>query len=344
MHTRTASSRRTALAALAGLAALPLSGCARSAPGSAPPAPSDTGTAGSALPGSGPSGPASADALTRRAFARLERKFDATLGVYAVDTGSGRTVVHRPDERFAYASTCKALLAGAILDRRSLRQLERLVRYGRDVLVSHSPITEKHLGTGMTLRELCDAAVRYSDNAAANLLFRELGGPHGLQDALRGLGDRVTRCDRYEVALSEGAPGDPRDTSTPRALATDLRAYVLGDVLCPDKRAVLADWLKRNTTGDRTIRAGAPDGWQIGDKTGSGGYGARNDIAIAWPPLGAPIALAVLSRRDTENAERRDALIAQAAEVAFGALSPYVTGSGRQTPLPSDSAAETGAS
>lgn len=321
MPTRTHAhvSRRSALAALAGVTVLPLTGCSTAGPGTASARPSDgPGSPGGSGPGPTPS--ASTPPRTDRAFAELERKFDARLGVYAVDTGDGRTITHRPDERFAYASTCKALLAGAVLAKNSLPQLERRVRYAREDLVSHSPIAEQHVRTGMTLRELCDATVRYSDNAAANLLFRRLGGPRGLQDALRGLGDRVTRCDRYEVALSEGIPGDLRDTSTPRALATDLRAYALGSALPAEKRAVLIDWLQRNTTGDHTIRAGTPRGWQVGDKTGSGGYGTRNDIAIVWPPGAAPIALAVLSRRDTEDAERDDALIAGAARVALGAF------------------------
>ncbi|MEW2069421.1 class A beta-lactamase [Streptomyces sp. NPDC007346] len=312
IRTHTHVSRRAALAALTGAALLPLTGCSTAGP--------DTAPAGRSGSGSGPSPSASPPPRTDRAFAELERKFDARLGVYAIDTGDGRTVTHRPDERFAYASTCKALLAGAVLARKSLPQMERLVRYGKEDLVSHSPIAEKHLATGMTLRELCDATIRYSDNAAANLLFRELGGPRGLQDALRRLGDRVTRCDRYEVALSDATPGDLRDTSTPRALATDLRAYVLGPALPADKRAVLTDWLKRNTTGDHTIRAGAPRGWEVGDKTGTGGYGTRNDIAIVWPPRAAPIALAVLSRRDIKDAERDDALIAGAAKVALDAF------------------------
>ncbi|MGR8009517.1 class A beta-lactamase [Streptomyces hypolithicus] len=314
MHTRTPVRRRVALATLAGIAALPLSGCAATSDTASP------ARSGPTPPASKPSTSAPADTRTEREFGRLERKFDARLGVYALDTGSGRTITHRPDERFAYASTCKALLAGAVLDKNSLRQMDRLVRYGRDDLIANSPIAERHVATGLTLRELCDAAVRYSDNAAANLLFRELGGPRGLQDALRALGDNVTRCDRYEVALSDAVPGDPRDTSTPRALATDLRAYVLGTTLPADKRAVLTDWLKRNTTGDKAIRAGAPDGWTVGDKTGTGGYGTRNDIAIVWPPGAAPIALAVLSRRDTKDAERDDALIARAAEVTFDAI------------------------
>ncbi|MFE9015595.1 class A beta-lactamase [Streptomyces cyaneofuscatus] len=309
-------SRRSALAALTGAALLPLTGCSSAGADTAA-----DGRSGPSRSGSGPSPSASTLPRTDRAFAELERTFDARLGVYAVDTGDGRTIAHRPDERFAYASTCKALLSGAVLAKKTLPQMERLVRYGQEEIISHSPITEKHVATGMTLRELCDATIRYSDNAAANLLFRELGGPRGLQDALRGLGDRVTRCDRYEVALSDATPGDLRDTSTPRALATDLRAYTLGSALPAEKRALLIDWLKRNTTGDHTIRAGTPRGWEVGDKTGTGGYGTRNDIAIVWPSGGAaPIALAVLSRRDTKDAETDDALIAGAAKVALGAF------------------------
>lgn len=312
MNVRTArASRRTALATLAGLAAIPLTGCQSAS------STKDASTKPADRPSVSVSG---APHDTARAFAELERKFDAKLGVYAVDTGSGQIVTNRPDERFAYASTCKAFLAAAVLDKRSLTQLDRRVRYDRGDLVGHSPITEKNLGTGLTLRELCDAAVRHSDNGAANLLFHELGGPAGLQAALRAIGDQVTRCDRYEVELSEATPGDLRDTSTARALATDLRTYVLGDALTTDKRALLTDWLKRNTTGDKLIRAGAPEGWQVGDKTGTGGYGTRNDIAVVWPPKAAPIAMAVLSRRDIRDAERYDELIARAAEVTLKAL------------------------
>ncbi|MEV0776526.1 class A beta-lactamase [Streptomyces sp. NPDC050433] len=314
--------RRAALSTLTGLATLPLVGCGTSAPADAPASGSGSRST-TTSPKSAPSQAAStADPRTQRSFLALERKFDARLGVYAIDTGSGRSLTHRPDERFAYASTCKALLAAVMLEKNSLRQLDRLVRYDREDLegAGYSPITEKHLETGLTLRELCDATVRYSDNGAANLLFREIGGPKKLQAALVSIGDRVTRCDRYEEALSEALPGDLRDTSTPRALATDLRTYVLGDTLPTEKRAVLADWLKRNTTGDKVIRAGAPEGWVVGDKTGTGGYGTRNDIAVVWPPKAAPISIAVLSRRDFKDAEPNDALIAEAAEVALNAF------------------------
>ncbi|MFI2667048.1 class A beta-lactamase [Micromonospora carbonacea] len=250
----------------------------------------------------------------------LERRFDARLGVYAVDTGTGRTLAYRADERFAYASTIKALAAGALLARTSEAELDRVVRYDRADLVPHSPVTQRHVSDGMTLRAVADAAVRHSDNTAANLMFTELGGPAGLGRALRGIGDTVTNPTRTETSLNEAAPGDVRDTSTPRALAGSLRAYALGDVLSPADRGVLVDWLRRNTTGATLIRAGVPAGWQVGDKTGAGGYGTRNDIAVLWPPDGAPVVLAVLSRRDAKDAQPDDALIAEAARVALDAL------------------------
>ncbi|MFF5703840.1 class A beta-lactamase [Streptomyces sp. NPDC012794] len=300
-----AVTRRTSLTAVAALAAAPLLGRAKAARAADAP---------------GTVAPAAAGAPAGRAFAALERQFDARLGVYAVDTGSGRTVQYRPDERFAYCSTHKALSAAAVLQRNTLEELEAVVRYGPADLVAHSPVTEQHVDTGMPLRALCDAAIRYSDNTAANLLLDELGGPKGLQSALAVLGDTTTRADRYETDLNEAAPGDLRDTSTPRALAADLRAYVLGDVLGAGKRALLTDWLKRNTTGGALIRAGVPATWEVGDKTGGGGYGTRNDIAVAWPPGATPLVIAVLSSRGTPDAAYDDALIARAATTVVTAL------------------------
>jgi beta-lactamase class A len=255
-------------------------------------------------------------------FERLEARFDARLGVFGVDTGSGRTVEHRADERFAYASTFKALAAAAVLADTTTAELDQVVRYAKADLVSHSPVTGKHVGTGMTLRAIAEAAVRYSDNTAGNLLLERLGGPAGFERALRRLGDRVTDPERTEIMLNEAEPGDVRDTSTPRALATDLRAYAVGDALGDDDRAVLVGWLRGNTTGDKLIRAGAPAGWQVGDKTGAGGYGTRNDIAVLWPPGGAPIVLAIMSSRDQRDAGYDDALIAEAAKLAIEALRP----------------------
>ncbi|MET7960515.1 class A beta-lactamase [Micromonospora zamorensis] len=250
-------------------------------------------------------------------FRQLEERFDARLGVYAIDTGTGRTVQYQADERFAYASTFKALAAAEVLDETTDAELDRVVRYSADDLVTYSPITEQHVAEGMTLRAIADAAVRYSDNTAGNLLLRRLGGPQKFEKELRGIGDKVTDPARYETALNEGTPGDRRDTSTPRALAGSLRAYAVGDALEPSDRDILNGWLRGNTTGGALIRAGVPAGWVVGDKTGSGGYGTRNDIAVIWPPDRAPIVLAVLSSRDEKDADYDDALIAEATKVAM---------------------------
>lgn len=287
---------------------LALTACAPTATGPGRPASSVTAT------------DAPPDPAVDQEFTRLQTKHDARLGVYAVDTGSGGSVAFHADERFAYASTFKALAAAAVLDTTTPPQLDEVIRYTADDLVTYSPITERHLDTGMSLRDLCDAAVRHSDNTAGNLLVRRLGGPAALDAALTAIGDDVTSVDRYEPDLNSAVPGDTRDTSTPRALARDLRAYVLGDALAEDDRALLTDWLRRNTTGATVIRAAVPGDWVVGDKTGSGHYGGRNDIAVLWPPNRAPIAMAVMTSRSEQRAKPVDALIVDAARVAVAAL------------------------
>ena len=138
-------------------------------------------------------------------------------------------------------------------------------------------------------------------------------------------GDDVISSDRYEIEMSEAVPGDTRDTSTPRSIGTTLRTFVLGDALPADKRALLTEWLVGNTTGDALIRAGMPPDWVVGDKTGNGGYGTRNDIAVAWPPGGDPVVVAVLSSRDQDGAGHDDQLIADATEVVVDALAEAST-------------------
>jgi beta-lactamase class A len=288
-------------AALTALALVSLTACAAEVP--AAPAPT--------------SAPSSTTAASQPDFAPLEREFDARLGVYAVDTGSGRELGHRADERFGYASTHKAFSAAAVLQRTSIEGLAKVLTYTRADVQANSPVGEKHIETGLSLRDAMDAAIRYSDNTAANLLFRELGGPAGLAAALRGIGDTTTHVDRIEPGLNDLAPGDVRDTSTPHAMAVDLRAFTLGTALPPEKRTLLTDMLRANRTGGTVIRAGAPAGWVVGDKTGTGEYATRNDIAVVWPPGRAPIVLVVMSDRKTEDADHDDRLIAQAAKLAL---------------------------
>jgi len=253
-------------------------------------------------------------------FRTLEQQHQARLGVYAIDTGTGKVVAYRHNERFAFASTYKALAAAAVLQQNSITDLDRVITYSAKDLVEYSPVTEKHVDTGMTLREICEAAIQYSDNTAGNILFQELNGPAGFQQALRQLEDRTTRSERIEPELNAAVPGDPRDTSTPRALARDLRLFTTGKVLSQDKRQLLAEWMKGNTTGDDLIRAAAPKGWIVGDKTGSASYGTRNDIAVVWPPGRSPIIITVLTGHTNKNAKVDNELVAKAAKMVFDTM------------------------
>jgi beta-lactamase class A len=295
------------------VAATPLVACASAS------APTSTAPAAPALPRAAARAEPSQQA--RPAFARLEREHAARLGVIATDTGSGRTVAYRAGERFAFASTSKALTAGLLLQRASDRDLRRVVRYRSSDLLEYAPVTRRHVATGMTLRALAVAALQQSDNTAANLVMSELGGPRGVERGLRAMGDRTTEVERTEPTLNTAVPGERRDTTTPRAIARDLRAFVLGSALAPPRRALLARWMVGNTTGDRYVRAGVPEGWVVADKTGSAAYGTRNDIAVVWPTRGRPIVIAVLSdrRRDPTRATD-DALIASATRAAVRAL------------------------
>ena len=297
MTSRPAIARRAFLGAAA---LLPLAGCAAWEP-SAPTAVGET-----------PPPPAASSEHDVR-LAELERKFDARLGVYALATGSGATIAYRADERFAFCSTFKGLAAAAILHRNPLSHLDKLVTYAKDDLMKSAVITGKHVDTGMTIGRLCDAAVRYSDGTAGNLLLRDLGGPGQLTEYVRTLGDSVMRMDRIEPAIVEATPGDPRDTTSPKAIGTDYQKIVLGDALPADKRSFLRDLMERNVTGPKRIRSVLPQGWAMANKTGTGDYGTLNDIAILFPPNAAPLVLAIMSSKATKDAEYNEAVIAEAA-------------------------------
>ena len=253
-------------------------------------------------------------------FAKLEKEYNAKLGIYALDTGTNQTVAYHANDRFAFASTSKSLAAGALLRQNSIEALDERITYKREDLSNYNPITEKHLDTGMTLKELADASVRYSDSTAHNLILKKLGGPSAFEKILREIGDTVTNSERFEPELNEVNPGETHDTSTPEAIAKTLQSFTLGTVLPSEKRELLVDWMKRNTTGDKLIRAGVPKGWEVADKTGAGSYGTRNDIAIIWPPNKKPIVLAILSNHDKEDAEYDDKLIAEATKIVLDTL------------------------
>jgi beta-lactamase class A len=250
---------------------------------------------------------------------QLEAASGGRLGVAALNTADGRQILHRADERFPFCSTFKMMLSAAVLAREP-SLLEQRLRYDKGELVAHSPITEKHLDDGMSVAELCAATIQYSDNTAANLLIRQLGGPEVVTAYARSIGDRQFRLDRWETALNSAIPGDPRDTTTPAAMMASLHALTLGDALPPAKRQILVDWLIGNTTGATRIRAGVPSTWRVGDKTGAGDYGTVNDIAILWPPGKAPIVLAVYLTQPGKDDKIRPEILGKAAKIVIDAF------------------------
>lgn len=231
-----------------------------------------------------------------RPWKAIEAASGGRLGVAVLHTADGRVEGQRLDERFPMCSTFKWLAAARVLARVDAGEesLDRRIAYGRDVLLPHSPVTEKHVGEGMTLGALCEATITVSDNAAANLILGTYGGPAALTRYARSLGDRVSRLDRTEPELNQAAPGDPRDTSSPRAMAGLLRTALLGNALSPKSREQLARWLEATSTNGKRLRADLPAGWRMGSKTGTGARGTTNDVGIFWPPSGAaPIVVAV---------------------------------------------------
>jgi beta-lactamase class A len=255
-------------------------------------------------------------------LAALEAAKGGRLGVAVLELGAGGGITeHRGAERFAMCSTFKLLAAAHVLLRvdQRIERLERRIKFTANDLVTYSPVTEHRVGgAGMTLAELCEAAVVVSDNTAGNLLLDSFGGPAGLTAYARSLGDTVTRLDRNEPTLNEATPGDPRDTTTPSAMLENVRRIVLGDALSPSSRDLITTWLVGCKTGNARLRAGLPKGWRVGDKTGSGDHGVTNDVAVAWRPDRPPLVIAAYYAESRLSDDDRNAVLASVARIASG--------------------------
>ncbi len=262
--------------------------------------------------------PVKADDAIDTAFNALERQLGGRIGVVAIDTGSGKRIAHRPNETFPMCSSFKMVLAAALLHKElaSPGLMQKQIPVTQGDMLHHAPMSSKHVGGTMSVDALCDAIVRYSDNPAANLLLKEIGGPTGLTAYARSIGDTAFRSDRFETTLNSAIPGDLRDTTTPEAMANTVRSLMLGNALPPKQQGMLKDWMLRNTTGDAKIRAGVPAQWQVAEKTGScGSYGASNDIGVLYPPGRAPIVLAIYTTRLKQNDEGSNETIAAVAKL-----------------------------
>lgn len=257
----------------------------------------------------------------------LETRYGGRLGVSVLDATGTRRLSHRGDDRFLLCSTVKLPLAALILSRVDAghESLERHIDYTHADLATYSPETEQHVGTGMTLGAICRAGLTQSDNTAANLMFAAVGGPAALTDFIRAQGDTTTRSDRLETALNDPTT-DHKDTTTPAAMRALMHRLLLGDVLSRASRDQLIAWMQANQTGDHRLRAGLPDAWRIGDKTGSGGNNTAADIAIIHPAAGHAIVVSAYYAGSSARGEARDRVLA---DVGRAVADLYQTGSDR---------------
>jgi beta-lactamase class A len=259
----------------------------------------------------------------RGEFSRIERDSGGRLGVAVLDTSSQAQASHHADDRFPMCSTFKLLACAAVLKRVDDGQEHldrRIAIQAGDIVPDSTLIKEQAAGTSMTLAALCEAAMTYSDNTAANLIIASLGSPQVVTAYARSIGDAMTRLDRNEPALNEAVPGDLRDTTTPLAMVKNMQTLLLGDALSAASKKQLADWLLANKTGGTRLRAGLPAGWKVGDKTGTGERGSTNDIGIVWPPNRAPVLIAVYLTETSAPADKRNAAIAAVGKAVAAAI------------------------
>ncbi|MBR0856310.1 class A beta-lactamase [Bradyrhizobium liaoningense] len=234
-----------------------------------------------------------------------ERESGGRIGVYAENLATGKKFAWRADERFVMCSTFKASLAACVLARvdRGEEQLAAMIPYGEADLLEYAPVARQNLAAGtMSVAEMCKAIVELSDNTCANLLLARIGGPAALTAFWRSLGDATSRLDHNEPELNRSTPGDARDTTTPAAMADNLRRLVTGEALSAASRAQLTEWMVNCKTGANRLRGGLPPGWKIGDKTGNNGKDASGDIAVAWPKPDTPILIAAYVQGGTPGA------------------------------------------
>lgn len=255
---------------------------------------------------------------TTLSLAGLEARYGGRLGVFALDSGTGANIRRRPNERFPMCSTFKMLLVASVLARvdARLERLDRQIAYRSSDLLAYAPVTRANVGRGsMTVGALCEAALEVSDNTAANLLLRAIGGPERVTRYARSLGDSQTRLDRNEPSLNSAMPGDARDTTTPAAMAANVRGLLTGSFLSNSSRRNLQAWLLACKTGDDRLRAGLPARWRVGDKTGSGDRATANDIAVLYPPGRPPIFVAAYYTGSSASSDARDEVLADVGRI-----------------------------
>ena len=256
-------------------------------------------------------------------LAAYERETGGRIGLYAENLATGARIMWRADERFVMCSTFKASLAALVLARvdRDEDRLDAMVSYGSNDLLDYAPVAKQNLAHGaMSVADMCKAIVELSDNTCANLLLTRVGGPAALTAFWRTTGDAVTRLDHNEPELNRSPPGDPNDTTTPAAMAGNVRRFLLGEILSQASREYLTEWMINCKTGDNRLRAGLPKNWRIGDKTGNNAKDAAGDIAMIWPESGGPVVVCGYTQGASPKPDQLRAVFTEIGRMVGGKL------------------------
>ncbi|MCG7339234.1 class A beta-lactamase [Staphylococcus sp. ACRSN] len=264
----------------------------------------------------------SAEASGDKSLNDLEKKYDTTIGVYGINTKNDIEINHHSDDRFAFASTYKAIASGILLERMTPQELNKKIAIHQSDIVTYSPVTEKYVGKSMTIKSLIEASMLKSDNTANNKIIQELGGISSFKYALRQLGDGVSEPQRLEPDLNNYNPNNIADTTTPRAAAKNLNQILTQSNMHKSNLQFLKKLMIENETGDSLIKAGISDDFVVGDKSGQGTtYATRNDLAFIYPKgEDKPIILAIYTKQHDKNGKPNDEVIEKAAKVAIHAL------------------------
>ncbi|WP_416351067.1 class A beta-lactamase [Staphylococcus saprophyticus] len=246
---------------------------------------------------------------------QIENEYNTKVGIYGINTENGKVYEHNADERFAFASTYKAIASGILLNKVAPSELNKKVEINESEIVANSPVTEQYLGKTMSLKALIKASMLQSDNTANNKIMQELGGVNGLKHELVQLGDDVSEPQRLEPELNYFDPNNKADTTTPRAAAQTLNSILTSNEMNGSNLSLLKQTMIENKTGDTLIKAGMPNSYTVGDKSGQAlTYATRNDLAFIYPKgQDKPIILAIYSKQNQKDAKPNDKVISDSA-------------------------------
>lgn len=242
----------------------------------------------------------------------IEQASSGRIGVAVLDTQNKQTWSYNGDSRFPMMSTFKTLACAKMLRASAKGELDShaTTLINADELIPWSPVTETLVNNTITVEKACEATMLTSDNTAANIVLKHIGGPQGVTLFLRNLGDNVSQLDRIEPALNEAKVGDLRDTTTPKAMVSTLNTLLLGELLSDTDKAQLKTWMQDNKVSDPLLRSVLPQGWSIADRSGAGGNGSRGITAMIWRADRQPIMISIyLTETELSMAERNKVIV-----------------------------------